>query len=207
MLVWVRTGETWIRYESACVFVPCLSTKGLDCGTLATFMRRWVLPSCVVLALLSFALAQRGTLAKPRTLDDLAHEADRIVQARVVSARVEPHPQYRHLATVLVTIAVDDTIKGSPAKQITYRQFIWDKSDKASLAGYRKGQQLLLFLSKETAEGFTGTAGLNQGRMAIRSANGRSFVHAATPNQKLLAGVDWAAVCVPQPNHRTRSSP
>ena len=154
-------------------------------------MRRWVLLPSLVLTLAISAVAQRGALAKPRSLDDLTQEADRIVQVSVLSAKIEPHPHYRNLSTVVVTAAVEDIVKGKAPNQLTYRQFIWDRRDKASLAGYRKGQRLLLFLSKETTEGFTGTAGLNQGRMAIHSdSDGKPVVQAATPNRELLSGME-----------------
>lgn len=133
---------------------------------------------------------QRGALVKTRNLDELTAEADKIVQGSVVSARVEPHPRYHHLSTVVVTFAVKDVLKGTAAKNITFRQFIWDIRDKQSNGGYVKGQHFLLFLKNENAEGFSGTAGLNQGRMLVRdSPDGTNYVQSSVPNADLLAGV------------------
>jgi hypothetical protein len=91
-----------------------------------------------------------------------------------------------------VTVAVQDTLKGPQQRQITFRQFIWDSVDKRTAAGYRKGQALLLFLMKETPEGFTGTAGLNQGRMSISGAPGQAIIQTRTPPAHLFAGVEDA---------------
>jgi hypothetical protein len=129
-------------------------------------------------------------LVKTRNLDELTSQAERIVQASVVSAKVEAHPQYHALHSVLVTVAVRDTLKGPRQKQFTYRQFIWDARDRSDVAGYRKGQELLLFLTKETPEGFTGTVGLNQGRMSIRRGSTGAFVQPGTPPAQLFAGVE-----------------
>ena len=145
----------------------------------------------VVLGFLVTGLqAQRGALVKTRNLDELTAEADKVVQGSVVAARVEPHPRYHHLSTVVVTFAVNDTLKGQAPKNLTFRQFIWDVRDKRSNGGYSKGQRLVLFLKNENSEGFSGTAGLNQGRMLVRDLpDGTQYVQSSVPNPDLLAGV------------------
>lgn len=140
------------------------------------------IPSWVLVALLLYllgsvpALAQRGAVVQPRNLDDLVAQASLIVHGRVLSARLEPHPQYSNLSTVVVTLRVDETLKGVPAQTLTFRQFVWDIRDKMDAAGYRKGQQLLLLLNPETSIGLRSPVGLEQGRFRIvRDAAGRSL--------------------------------
>jgi hypothetical protein len=135
--------------------------------------------------------AQRGALVKQRNLEELTVKAERIVHAHVVSARVEPHPHYSGLSTVIVTLHVDDMLKGAPARELTFRQFIWDWRDKQDSAGYRKGRELLLFLNKPNAEGLTSPAGMDQGLLDVQhTADGRSVVQPKAANRTFLAGVD-----------------
>src|SRR5690348_11925161 len=73
---------------------------------------------------------QRGAITASRNLADLAGEARVIVRGRIVSARVEPHPQFSSLWTILVTLQVDEVIKGQLGDSYTFRQFIWDPRDR-----------------------------------------------------------------------------
>jgi hypothetical protein len=135
--------------------------------------------------------AQRGALVNQRNLTDLTERAERIVHAHVISAKVEAHPGYPALSTVVVTLHVDDTLKGAPAQQLTFRQFIWDWRDKQDAAGYRKGRELLLFLNKPNAEGLTSPSGMDQGRLDVFHApDGRGMVQPKSAARTFLAGVD-----------------
>jgi hypothetical protein len=90
-----------------------------------------------------------------------------------------------------VTLHVDDTLKGNPARVFTFRQFIWDWRDKQDAAGYRKGRELLLFLNKANDEGLTSPAGMDQGRLDVQhTADGRTVVQPKAANRIFLAGVD-----------------
>lgn len=135
--------------------------------------------------------AQRGALVKQRNLEELTTRADRIVHAHVVSARVEPHPHYPGLSTVVVTLHVDDTLKGAAARELTFRQYVWDWRDKQDAAGYKKGRELLLFLNKPNQEGLTSPAGMDQGRLDVQhTPDGRSVVQPKAAARTFLAGVD-----------------
>ena len=76
----------------------------------------------------------------PRNLDQLTDRAADIVRGTVVSARVEKHPELTNLDTVVVTLRVRETLKGSAQGTFTFRQYIWDIRDRYDAAGYRKGQ-------------------------------------------------------------------
>jgi len=144
-----------------------------------------------LVTLLSGSLqAQRGALVKPRNLDQLTTQADRIVHGYIVSAKVEPHPQYSGISTVLVTVRVAEMLKGTAPQEFTFRQFIWDIRDKRDASGFRKGREVVLFLNKTTSAGLTSTSGLDQGRFEVeRDNSGNAFIRAHAPNHVLLEGV------------------
>jgi hypothetical protein len=157
-------------------------------------MCRRALAVAFLVTLLAGSLqAQRGALVQPRNLDQLTSQAERIVHGHIISARVEPHPQYPNISTLLVTVRVTEMLKGTAAKEFTYRQFIWDIRDKRDAMGFRKGREVVLFLNKTTSAGLTSTAGLDQGRFDVDHDNsGREFIRGNAPNQVLLKGVPAA---------------
>ncbi|MBI4465832.1 MAG: hypothetical protein HY656_00190 [Acidobacteria bacterium] len=112
--------------------------------------------------------AQRGGLAAQVNLADLVERAGSIVRGHVVRARVEPHPEFTHLQTVVVTLRVAETLKGESEPVFTFRQFIWDPRHPDQAAGYQKGQELLLFLTRPSRVGLASPVGLAQGRFRIR---------------------------------------
>ena len=74
-----------------------------------------LIPILVILTLISSPLlAQRGALTTRQSIDQLTDEATLIVHGHVTSAKVEPHPQLTNLMTVLVTMEVQETLKGTP---------------------------------------------------------------------------------------------
>jgi hypothetical protein len=146
--------------------------------------------SVLVLGLSAFATAQRGAMVLPRSLDEMTSQAQRIVHANVVSAKVEPHPQYPNLSTVLVKVRVRETLKGAAAQEFTYRQFIWDLRDKYDAAGYKKGQELVLFLNKSTDAGLVNPVALDQGRLLVEhDASGKAVVRPKLSNSRFVKGV------------------
>lgn len=144
----------------------------------------------LLVVLCQFALAQEGARVAPRNLAQLQQQADLILQGHVVSAVVQPHPQYTALKTVVVTMRVDDTLKGAATRTYTFRQFIWDPRDVANAAGYRKGQEVLLLLHAANGNGLSSTVGLGQGRFRIvRDAKGNATAINAYSNAGLFRGM------------------
>jgi hypothetical protein len=135
-------------------------------------------------------VAQRGALTRPLNIAQLVAQSAVIVRGHVTSARVEPHPDLRHIFTVVVTLRVDETLKGQAAQNFTFRQFLWDVRDRYDAAGYRKGQHLLLLLNPPTRYGLTSPAGLEQGRFRItRDAQGREMATNGRGNTGLFRGL------------------
>jgi hypothetical protein len=144
----------------------------------------------VLATVVPLGAAQHGALTSPRNLVELTERADLIVQARVVSAAAEPHPKYANLMTVLVTVAVQDTLKGSSPRIHVFRQFVWDERDRRTSLGYRKGQEVLLLLNRENEHGLTSPVGLEQGRFRIdRGADGQAVALNGQGNHGLFDGV------------------
>jgi len=110
----------------------------------------------------------------PRTLLELSRSAGTIVRGQVVSTRVEPHPDYRNIPTLLITLKVEEVLKGKAGQTFTFRQAILDIRDRYDHNGYKKGQHVLLLLARPSRYGFSSPMGLEQGRFRlVRSASGR----------------------------------
>jgi len=112
----------------------------------------------------------------------------------VISARVEPHPQLTNLSTVVITLQVEDMLKGKASKTLTFRQFIWDIRDQKDTAQYMKGQELLLFLRPDSQYGLTSPIGLEQGRFHItRDRSDNVLAVNGGGNLGLFAGTEQRA--------------
>ncbi len=140
--------------------------------------------------LTGYAVAQRGALVKPANIAQLTQLSATIIRGNIVSARVEPHPQFPHLTTVVVTVHVEETLKGTASEQFSFRQFIWDIRDKYDAAGYRKGQQVLLLLGAVSEYGLSSPAGMEQGRFRLsRDAQGNMTAANGLSNIGLFSGL------------------
>src|SRR5690242_21670864 len=69
-----------------------------------------LIPILAILGLVTApaALAQRGAVIAPESIDQLTEEATLIVHGHITSTKVEPHPQLTNLMTVLVTMDVEE---------------------------------------------------------------------------------------------------
>lgn len=123
---------------------------------------------------LPLAQAQHGAIVLPRNLAQLSGRANIVVLGRVIEAHSEPHPKYQNLESVVVTLSVEEVIKGKTGRTLTFRQFVWDPRDRSDRLGYRPGDNVLLFLNHETTAGFTSPVGLEQGRFLVLSGPGGS---------------------------------
>jgi hypothetical protein len=133
--------------------------------------------------------AQQGAVSAPRTLQQLTGAAKLIVRGRVLSVHGEPHPQYSHLQTAIVTVRVDAALKGSPGNTYTFRQYVWDIRDTRAPGGYRQGQEVLLFLNATNENGLTSPTGLEQGFFQIeRDESGKAMAVNGRGNEGLLQG-------------------
>jgi hypothetical protein len=120
----------------------------------------------------------------------MVSRAQTILRGHVASAKVEPHPQFSDLQTVVVTLKVDRVLKGTAASTYTFRQYIWDFRDTSDAAGYRKADELLLFLNPTSQYGLSSPVGMEQGRFRVqRDARGNVSVLNGHGNAGLFNGV------------------
>jgi hypothetical protein len=113
------------------------------------------------------AFAQSDALTLPRNLAQLVDESELIVQGRITSVTLEPHAQLNHLQTVVITLQVEETLKGANLASYTFRQAAIGRRDQQEKMGYRVGQRLLLTLIRPSVYGLSSPAGMQQGRFAI----------------------------------------
>jgi hypothetical protein len=136
------------------------------------------------------AFAQRSALTVPANIGYLSQKAATIVHGHVISARVEPHAQLENVTTVVVTLRIVETLKGTPTPTLTFRQFVWDIRDKYDAAGYKKGQELLLLLNANSIYGLTSPVGMEQGRFEIsRDRTGVAMAENGHANVGLFANM------------------
>lgn len=157
-------------------------------------IRRLIVLGILPLFLAVGSQAQRGALTIPLSLDQLTQRADVIFRGQVTSTKVEPHPQLTHLMTVVVSMNVSETVKGTPRKSVVFRQYIWDLRDQLDGAQYRKGEELLLLLGPVSEFGLTSPVGLEQGRFRIlRDKKGKALAVNGRGNFGLLSSVQKRA--------------
>lgn len=145
----------------------------------------------VALSLVALPIrAQRGAISSPQGLADMVDQAGVIVRGHVLSAHAEPLPQFSSLWTIVVTVQVEESLKGQTGDTYTFRQFIWDPRDRADAAGYAKGGNLLLLLLTPNAQGLSSPVGMEQGRFQLRSdASGSLVAVNGRNNAGLFSGV------------------
>jgi hypothetical protein len=153
---------------------------------------RPLLPLLILLC--SPAYPQGGANTAPADLDTLVHDAQTIVRGQVTSAKVEPHPQFSNLQTVVVTLTVNKMLKGEVASSITFRQYLWDARELPVIGGYKGAGEVLLFLNPVSPYGLTSPVGLEQGRFRIlRDAKGNRYALNGRGNLGLFNQVESKA--------------
>lgn len=93
--------------------------------------------------------------------------------------------------TVVVTLQVEETLKGETLETLTFRQAVIDKRDQQEQMGYHVGQHVLLVLMKPSKFGLTSPAGMEQGRFQIESPGaGKLYAANGLRNAGLFRGLD-----------------
>jgi len=172
-------------------FVPSIARRHSNFFLISLFAAFLLLP---IFRGSQIALAQHGAMTVPAGLDTLVRSAGTIVRGHVVSAVVEPHPQFPSLTTVRVTISVARVLKGDAPALLTFRQFVWDTQDAANAAGYSKSSELLLLLNPNSEYGLTSPVGLEQGRFRIlRDPKGNAVAFNGRGNAGLFSQLESKA--------------
>jgi hypothetical protein len=142
----------------------------MSCSRIWNDHKKHFLALFSVVVALPLAQAQRGAIVLPRNLAQLSGRVNIVVRGHVLQAHSEPHPKYQNLESVVVTLSVEEVLKGTTGKILTFRQFVWDPRDRSDRLGYRAGEEVLLFLNHTTTAGFTSPVGLEQGRFLVLSS-------------------------------------
>jgi len=163
------------------VFCRCLPFSGFALAVAILFFASAVPP----------VFPQNNAVTLPRNLSQLVSEADSIVQGRVTSVSLEPHPQLRNLLMVVVTVQLEDTLLGQSTGSYTFSQAVIDKRDQQQKLGYRVGQHLLLVMMRPSVYGLASPAGMLQGRFEIApGADGKLHAVNGFGNLGLFRGMD-----------------
>ena len=137
------------------------------------------------------AFSQSNAVTLPRNLAQLVGESDSIIQGRVTSVSLEPHPQLSKLLMVVVTLQVEETLQGQNTGTYTFRQAVIDKRDQQQKMRYRVGQHLLLAMIRPSAFGLNSPAGMQQGRFEITlGPDGKARAVNGAANAGLFRGMD-----------------
>ena len=148
----------------------------------------------IVLAMAWAAQARGQFLYRQVALPELSQRAPIIVQGRIVEARYEPHPNYPHVATVLVTLRVEQMLRGPGEQQFSFRELILSPQAARGKRGYLAGQRLLLFLPEPSRYGLSSPLGGEQGRFHIwRDQRGNELVENEFRNAGLFKNLAEAA--------------
>jgi len=140
------------------------------------------------------ATGQQNARVLPRNLAQLVGDAHLIVRGRVLSVASERHPDYYNLDTIVVTLQVDEVLKGKAGKQYSFRQYVMDQREVMTRLGYEPGQELVLLLLRPSTAGLSSPAGFEYGRFRVRQdANGNRYVVNGVGNVALFQGLETSA--------------
>jgi hypothetical protein len=147
--------------------------------------------------------AQQGALTAHVDLAKMVDESQNVVLGRVTNVVAEKHPQYQNLDTVLVTLQVIESLKGTPGATLTFRQYVFDVTDLETKLDYRIGEEVVLMLRKPSQIGLTSPVGLDQGRFRVElDATNNRIVSNGMDNAGLFGTIDQTS-----PGLRPRLSP
>jgi hypothetical protein len=154
----------------------------------------------LIMALLPFAVmatpaAHAQFLYRQLSLAQLTQRAAIIVQGHVTEVRYEALPDYPNINTVVVTLQVAESLKGSAGETYTFREFVSPGQSRMVRQGkYLVGHQLVLFLSAPSQYGLSSPLGRQQGTFHIsEDSKGIKYVANEGGNYRLFAGVSQAA--------------
>jgi hypothetical protein len=121
----------------------------------------------LALALVPAATAQMSGRVVHRNLAELVQGSDVILRGDVIEARLEPHPDYPDATTMLITLRVQEVLKGKAGETYTFRQYVFDPRDGQQRLGYKKGESVVLILYPPSRMGLSSPVGLEQGRFRL----------------------------------------
>ena len=148
-----------------------------------------------ILALITGTSLAHASRVRPVNLEQMTQRADRVFAGRCVDVRTLKDPELGQVVTQ-VTFAVQRRAKGDLGGTVTIKLLgELDMDDRgarppAGLPGFRKGEEVVLFLYGDSRHGLTAPVGLGQGKFTIvKDPKGRPIALNGRGNQGLLAGL------------------
>lgn len=157
-------------------------------------MNRLRLFLVVAIAALAFAVAQAAfaTTVQKLSLQELTKRSDSIVMARVDDAVASWDAGHKEIYTY-ITLSVLQPVKGDKgATTITLRQLGGTVGNIASVVpgmpSFKKGEEVVVFLTQKDAAGYPWVMGLEQGKYSVSTAkNGVKMVRNDLAGTELLS--------------------
>ena len=155
-------------------------------------MKRFSLPIVVlVLVGLLAASAAFATTVQKLTLQDLTKKSDSIVRARVTDATSSWDANHKEIYTY-TTFQILEPVKGRKGETtLTIREIGGTVGNIASIVpgmpSFKKGEEVVLFLTQKDAAGYPWVMGLQQGKYTIMEKDGAKFVRNDLAGTELLS--------------------
>jgi hypothetical protein len=151
-------------------------------------------PAAALVLMLSVGPLSAQFMVQRVNLAYLSQRADVIMQGRVTKVVQEPMPGYPNIPTIVVTMSVDQSLRGGTSKTYTFREVLMGQKPKPGKRIYGTGQQLLLFLPSPSQYGLSSPIGMGQGRFHIaQDSRGKTTVMNEHSNAGLFRNVDKTA--------------
>ncbi len=130
-------------------------------------------------------------MVRQTNLAYLAQRADIIVQGQIMEVRHESLPGYSNIATVVVTLRIENMLRGPAGSTYTFREIVLGPRSKQGKQSYAVGQQVFLFLPSPSKYGLSSPVGIEQGRFHIaRDSAGSGMVVNERGNAGLFKNVE-----------------
>ena len=117
------------------------------------------------LALVLVSAPARATMVRALSAEELVGHAERVVVGRCLDVHETTDPR-TGLPITEVTLAVAETVKGPAESRLVFRQ-LGGRGLPGLGPSFAVGEDVLLFLGRESASGLTAPIGFEQGRIPI----------------------------------------
>ncbi len=138
-----------------------------------------------------------GANSRSVNLAEMTTHAGRIIHGRVVEVREGMHPQQQRVAVTFIKVQVIEMLKGGAARDVTFMQYGNRTHPYVThMPSYGVGEEVVLFLYRESKLGFTSPVGQGQGKFVVRNdvRSGQRVLQNEQLNYALFARLDAAKV-------------
>ena len=132
---------------------------------------------------------------RPINLEEMVTKADRVFQGTCEKSESK-YVESTRIPVIEYTFRVETAIKGvSEGERIVFRQVHLQEAGQTGVPDvpeYKVGQQMLLFLKKDSQGGFTSPVGLRQGAFLVKGEGASAAVMNLDLNRNLTTGMSLA---------------